>query len=55
MNDFMIPTATLENHLNVLQEVFRLLVKNKLTLGVDKCKIFVRQNRLFRLPCITRR
>ena len=36
-DDFLIATDTLEHHLVVLEQVFELLVKNKLELRLDKC------------------
>lgn len=38
LDDFLIATKTIERHFEVLEEVFRLLVENKLELRLDKCK-----------------
>ena len=38
IDDFLVATETIEHHLKILKRVFRLLVENKLTLRIDKCK-----------------
>ena len=38
IDDFMVATVTIEEHLRVLRKVFKLLVRNKLDLRTDKCK-----------------
>lgn len=38
IDDFLIATETIEHHLNILRQVFWLMVDNKLMLRVDKCK-----------------
>lgn len=37
MDDFLVATVTLEHHLDILKQVFKLLVDNKLELKIDKC------------------
>lgn len=38
LNDFLIMTQTIEHHFQVLKEVFKLLVANRLELRLDKCR-----------------
>ncbi|XP_076659907.1 uncharacterized protein LOC143363195 [Halictus rubicundus] len=38
MDDFLIATETIEQHLQILEKVFKLLVANRLELRLDKCK-----------------
>ena len=40
LDDFLIATETFERHLFVLEQVFKLLVENKLELRLDKCHFF---------------
>lgn len=43
IDDFVIATVTLERHLEVLQEIFEVCVKNKLQLRIDKCKFLFKE------------
>jgi len=38
VDDFLIATESVEEHLKILSRVFELLVENKLELRIDKCK-----------------
>jgi len=38
VDDFLIATESIEEHLKILSRVFELLVENKLELRIDKCK-----------------
>ncbi|XP_076278424.1 uncharacterized protein LOC143208164 [Lasioglossum baleicum] len=38
MDDFLIATETIEQHLQILEKVFKLLVANRLELRLDKCQ-----------------
>jgi len=38
VDDFLIATDSIEEHFKILSQIFELLVKNKLELGIDKCK-----------------
>lgn len=38
IDDFLIATESLEQHLLILKKMFKLLVANKLNLRLDKCK-----------------
>lgn len=51
MDDFLIATDTLEKHFEVLDRIFRLLTQNRLELRLDKCRFFLRRNRVSRLCC----
>ena len=43
IDNFMIATVTIDEHVNILKKVFRLLVRNNLSLRVDKCKFLYTQ------------
>lgn len=43
LDDIMIATQTFEEHMRILQKVFRCLVQNKLELRLDKCEFFSRK------------
>ena len=44
MNDFLVATETLENHLEMLDRVFSLLVENKLELRLSNATYMKRSN-----------
>lgn len=49
MDDILVATETIEHHLTILQQVFKLMIDNILSLRIDKCKFVDERNRVFRI------